>query len=68
MLAPQRGQRQVASWDRDGKTGLWLAFQVKASECEQSRTVGTGKIAEVADADEASGQTCGKSGAETRLR
>jgi hypothetical protein len=33
-----------------------LAFQVKASECEQSRTVGTGKIAEVADADESSGQ------------
>ena len=33
-----------------------MAFQVKASECEQGRTVGTGEIAEVADADEASGQ------------
>ena len=29
---------------------------MKASECEQGRTVGTGEIAEVADADEASGQ------------
>ena len=29
---------------------------MKASECEQSGTVGTGEIAEVADADKASGQ------------
>ena len=41
---------------RDGRIGLRWAFQVKASECEQGRTVGTGEIAEVADADEASGQ------------
>ncbi len=33
-----------------------MAFQVKASECEQSRTVRTGKVAEVPDADEASRQ------------
>jgi hypothetical protein len=32
------------------------AFQAQASECEQSPTVSTGEIAEVADADEASGQ------------
>jgi hypothetical protein len=33
-----------------------LAGELKASECEQSGTVGTGEIAEVADADKASGQ------------
>jgi hypothetical protein len=33
-----------------------LASELKASECEQSGTVGTGEIAEVADADKAPGQ------------
>jgi hypothetical protein len=33
-----------------------LAGELKASECEPSGTVGTGEIAEVADADKASGQ------------
>jgi hypothetical protein len=33
-----------------------LASELKASECEQSGTVGTGEIAEVTDADKASGQ------------
>ena len=33
-----------------------MAFQVKASAGEQDRTVGTGEITEVADADEAPGQ------------
>jgi hypothetical protein len=33
-----------------------LAFQVKASECEQSGTVGTGKIAKMPDTYEASGE------------
>jgi hypothetical protein len=33
-----------------------LASELKASECEQSGAVGTGEIAEVADADKASGQ------------
>ena len=33
-----------------------MACELKASECEASGTVGTGEIAEVADADKASGQ------------
>jgi hypothetical protein len=33
-----------------------LASELKASACEQSGAVGTGEIAEVADANEASGQ------------
>ena len=33
-----------------------MAGELKASECEQSGSVSTGEIAEVADADEASGQ------------
>jgi hypothetical protein len=41
---------------RDEKSWLRLAFQVKASAGEQDRTVGTGEITEVADADEAPGQ------------
>jgi hypothetical protein len=36
--------------------GSRLASELKASACEQSGTVGTGEIAEVADADKASGQ------------
>jgi hypothetical protein len=41
---------------RDGRICLRLTFQVKASAGEQDRTVGTGEITEVADADKASGQ------------
>ena len=33
-----------------------MASELKASACEQSGAVGTGEIAEVADANEASGQ------------
>ena len=33
-----------------------MAGELKASECEQSGSVSTGEIAEVADADEAPGQ------------
>jgi hypothetical protein len=40
---------------RHGRIGLRWAFQVKASESEQSRTVGTGEVAEVAYTDETSG-------------
>jgi hypothetical protein len=35
---------------------LALAVELKASECEQGRSVGTGEISEVAYADETSGQ------------
>lgn len=33
-----------------------MAGELKASECEQSGTVGTGEVAEVADANKTSGQ------------
>ena len=42
--------------DGDGWIGSRLAGELKASECEQSGSVGTGEIAEVADADKAPGQ------------
>jgi len=38
------------------RIGPQVAFKLKASEREESGTVGTGEIAEVADADKASGQ------------
>ena len=57
MLAPQRGQRQVASGELVRcEVGRRLAGELLASEREESGTVGAGEIAEVADADEASGQ------------
>jgi hypothetical protein len=43
-------------WVRDAWIGLALAVELKASECEQGRSVGTGEIAKVANADETSGQ------------
>ena len=42
--------------DGDGWVGSRLAGELKASECEQSGSVSTGEIAEVADADKAPGQ------------
>ena len=38
------------------RIGSRLAGELQASKCEQSGSVSTGEIAEVADADEASGQ------------
>jgi hypothetical protein len=35
-----------------------LAGELKASECEQSGSVSTGEIAEVADTDKPRGRTC----------
>jgi hypothetical protein len=43
-------------WVRDAWIGLALAVELKASECGQGRSVGTGEIAKVANADETSGQ------------
>jgi hypothetical protein len=40
-------------WVRDAWIGLALAVELKASECEQSGSMSTGEIAEVADADKA---------------
>ena len=42
--------------DGDGWVGSRLIGELKASECEQSCSVSTGEIAEVADADKAPGQ------------
>ena len=58
MLAGQCGQRQVASCEvaMRGPGLQRLAGELKASKCEQSGSVSTGKIAEVADADKAPGQ------------
>ncbi len=60
MLAPQRGHRQMASGELV-RCELGRGWQASCSRASARRAgaVSTGEIAEVADADEASGQGSG---------